>query len=390
MGMKTLSLVVGLSVLPLVVLAQDAPARLDSTVEQLGRDFVRDQHAVGLSIGVYANGGRQFYNFGTIVKGETRSPTARTVYEIGSITKTFVSLVLAHAVLEGRVKLDDDVRQYLKGRYPNLECGGEPVTLVDLANTTSSLPDWLPDLPRATQDLPPDSALRVKIDYYRNLSRSDFLQALHTVRLDTVPGTRQQHSNAGAQLLAYVLEDVYAEPMDELIRRYVTHPAGMARTFFIGPDDISSVARGYTASGSDADYEFIMPYFRYAGGLGSTAEDLVKYIGILLDGSNAAARLSLRKTVDVGASSGRIVPLSANGMPSPSIYSVALNWLEYQPSASDFQIWSDGGTNGFNSYLVVYPQLNAGVVLLANMSSERIFKGLPTLADKIARVLSSQ
>lgn len=390
--MRTLHVVVGLSMLmvPVAARAQDAPAGLDSTVARLGRDFLRDQHAVGLSIGVYANGDRHFYNFGTTVKGEAHPPTERTVYEIGSITKTFVGLVLAHAALEGRVNLRDDVRKYLKGSYPNLEYNGEPVRIVDLATTTSSLPDWLPAVPPEARTLPPDSAQRVKIDFYRGLGEQDFLNALHTVKLDTIPGTRQQHSNAGAQLLAYILEDVYGAPMDELIRRYVTHPAGMNHTYFLRPDEMANVARGYTASGKDAGYEYVMPYFRYAGGLGSTTGDLVQYIEMLLDRSNPAARLCLTKTADVSASSARVVPMSVNETPSPAVYSVALDWLEYRPSASDFHIWSDGGTNGFNSYLVIYPLLHSGVVLLTNTSAEGVFRALPGLADKISQALGSK
>jgi len=51
------------------------------------------------------------------------------------------------------------------------------------------------------------------------------------------------------------------------------------------------------------------------------------------------------------------------------------------------QVWADGGTNGFNSYFVMYPQYNAGVVLLANKSDEQIFRSLAGMASQIASVL---
>jgi hypothetical protein len=79
--------------------------------------------------------------------------------------------------------------------------GGKSIRIVDLANTTSSPPDWPPELPAGMSGLPPDSALRVKIDRYKDLDRKDFLRALHTVKLDVVPGAPARHSNAGAQLL---------------------------------------------------------------------------------------------------------------------------------------------------------------------------------------------
>lgn len=387
--MKMIHVVVALtaSVLPGIAQAQEAQASLDSTIERLGRDFFRNEQAVGLSIGVYVHGDRHFYNFGTTVKGENHSPTEHTIYEIGSITKTFVSLVLANAVLEGRVGLDDDIRQYLKGSYPNLEYDAEPIRLVHLANTTSSLPDWLPELPRELEKPPPDSALRANINYYKDLTSKDLLQALHSVKLDTVPGIRRRHSNAGTQLLAIILEGVYQTPMDTLIQRYVTQPNEMNQTFFISPPETPNVARGYTASDEEAVYEFVMPYFRYAGGMGSTTSDLLKYIELLLDPSKAVVRLCIKKTVDVDVSSATVVPMHPKEEPSPAVYSVALSWLEYQPSASEFQIWADGGTTGFNSYLVVYPLRNSGVALLANKSDEKIFKALPDLANEISKAI---
>lgn len=387
--MKTIQVVAALaaSTLPLMAQAQQAHTSLDSTINRLGRDLVRKEEAIGLSIGVYANGHDHFYNFGTTLRGEARPPTEHTVYEIGSITKTFVSLVLANAALEGRLDLHDDVRQHLKGSYPNLEYDGKPIRLVHLANTTSALPDWLPELPAEKKGLPPDAGRRARIDYYKDLTRMDFRQALHMVTLDTAPGTRTRHSNAGTQLLAWILEDVYQAPMEALVQRYVTGPNGMKSTFFIGPGEMRDVARGYTASGEEAPYEFVVPYFRNAGGMGSSASDLVKYVELLLDHSKAAAQLCLKKTVDVDVSSAAVVPMAPDEKPSPAVYSVALSWLEYQPSASELQIWADGGTNGFNSYVVVYPLLNSGVVLLANKSDEKIFKALPSLAAEISRAL---
>ena len=73
---------------------------LDSLVTTLGESFLKNKQGVGLSIGIYNKGVLTFYNFGTTNKTKSNLPTRHTVYEIGSITKTFVSFILATAVIE--------------------------------------------------------------------------------------------------------------------------------------------------------------------------------------------------------------------------------------------------------------------------------------------------
>ena len=120
---------------------------LDVIVTKLGQELITNQQAVGLSIGIYCDSTAYFYNFGTTNQEKPSPPTKKTVYEIGSITKTFVSYVLANAVLQGKVRLSADIRQYLKEDYPNLAYNYYPIQLVHLANTCSLLPDWLPAQP---------------------------------------------------------------------------------------------------------------------------------------------------------------------------------------------------------------------------------------------------
>ena len=383
-------LIISLTMLPRFLCAQNGRSNLDSLVKKLGEQFMTDKQAVGLSVGVYTNGAGHYYNFGTTKKDKISLPTQNTVYEIGSITKTVVSLILANAVLEHKVKLEDDIRKYLEESYPNLEYNGNPVKLVHLANTTSLLPDWLPGLPTAIKTLPPDSALDLKISFYNKLTSKDFFKALHTVKPDTIPGTKRYHSNAGAQLLAYILERVYHMPMEELIKKYVTRPYEMNRTSFIGSKKPKQTAVGYTGSGKEAAYESVMPYFKNAGGLGSTVHDLVNYAKLFLDSNNRAAMLCLKKTVDIDAATGLIVNMRPDNVASPDVYSAALNWFKYQPGVTSAQVWADGGTNGFNSYLVIYPFLNSAVVLLANKSDEKIFRALPGIAHEISKAIEQK
>jgi len=213
--------------------AQTTQINPDTLVKRLGETFMKDKQAVGLSIGIYNNGINYFYNFGTTEKGKVLLPTKKSIYEIGSITKTFVSLVLANAVLEKRISLDDDIRKFLDGSYQNLEYGGRSIKVVHLANTTSGIPNWLPPHTPEFATASSDSIPYLLEKIYASYSKKDFFNALHSVILDTVPGFKPRHSNAAAQLLTYILERVYKTSIENLVNKYVLTRIKMDNTSFL-------------------------------------------------------------------------------------------------------------------------------------------------------------
>src|SRR5580704_17581349 len=104
--------------------------------------FMVYNKAVGISIGVIQNGKPFTYNYGTVDKRRQELPSSRSYYEIGSIIKTFTCLLLAKAVTEHKLFLQDDVRKFLDGDFSNLQYQGQPLRLVDLASYTSALPAY--------------------------------------------------------------------------------------------------------------------------------------------------------------------------------------------------------------------------------------------------------
>ena len=84
--------------------------------------------------------GRRIVSYGSLEKGDKRVLDGDTLYEIGSITKVFTSLLLADMAQRGEVKLDDPIAKYVPttAKIPQRE--GRQITLVDLATHTSGLP----------------------------------------------------------------------------------------------------------------------------------------------------------------------------------------------------------------------------------------------------------
>ncbi|CAN5298219.1 hypothetical protein BH09BAC4_BH09BAC4_16430 [soil metagenome] len=202
---------------------------VDLVVEEAAQHFMATPQSVGLSIGIIKDGQPYVYNYGTVEKGRQQLPTGQTVYPIASITKTFTGALLAQAVVEKKVKLGDDIRKYLTGNYSNLAYEGQPIRLFHLINHRSGLPFLLPDRPDAFANTAiPSSTIAAEL--LQGYTRDDFYADLHKVKLNTMPGYTFRYSNAGAQLLGYILERVYNRPFDELVRLKITQPLAMSHT----------------------------------------------------------------------------------------------------------------------------------------------------------------
>src|SRR5512139_961030 len=90
----------------------------DQAIREAGRTWLADHNGVGLTIGVFDNGQRRFYNFGVSQQDSNKLPTKDTVYEIGGLSRTIAGQLLARAVVEGRAALQDPVTRYLESQYP--------------------------------------------------------------------------------------------------------------------------------------------------------------------------------------------------------------------------------------------------------------------------------
>lgn len=345
---------------------------MDSVVHTSVIPFMSDSSKIGISIGVYKSGKSYFYNYGSTQKENKTLPTNNTVYEIGSISKTFTGTLLAQAVKDKKVNIDDDIRLYLDGSYPNLEYRGQPVRLFHLVSHISGLPFFLPDNPNLFQNANFDTLPFTIYNIQQNYSKQQFFEDLHKVKLDTIPGFKFQYSNSGAQLLKYILERVYNMPYDKLLKTFITNPLKMENTnSLFSKNNTRLLVKGYNAKGN------IMPYnpqiLDAAGGIFSTVADMLQYIKFHLDETNEIVALSHKIT------RGNI-----------NKHALGLNWQEQLTSMKYKKIWQSGGTFGFSSYCVIYPELNIGIVLLTNESDPNTQSGLEEIADKIFKNISQK
>ena len=340
---------------------------IDSSVYKCVCEIFSEKKFVGLSLGIYKDDTEFYYNYGKIEKYSDVAPTAATVYEIGSITKTFTGVLLAQAVLNNKIKLDDDIRVYLKEEYDNLEYYGVPIRIINLANHTSGLPEDI--YPESLNELENPTMFDI-VNIFNDDNGLMFLKDLHNVTLETQPGEQFKYSNVGIIILGHILENIYETSYSELLKRFITHPLGMTNTetvFF--ESDTSNYTKGYDTKGN------IMPHITFqiagaAGGLKSTANDMMNYLKANVRETDRAIKLAHEKTF------------------SDENNGIGLGWQIKQSSSGDQQLWHDGGEPGFSTYCMVIPQKIFGIICLMNQKgfqselcnlSEKIFTGLNSI-----------
>lgn len=198
-----------------------------------------------------------------------------TVYEIGSVTKTFTSLLLADAIERGDVTAESALGAFL----PLGDAPVADVTLAELASHRSGLPRNAP------------LSLAEELLFLGSPHRDPFSQDVDGVIAQARTMTLSQrgtvnYSNLGTALLGQALAANSSMAYEELVRQSIFEPLGMsASTVPVTVDNLpSDVLTGYSIDGKHAP-AWTLNGSAPAGGIHSTAEDLVRYAQALLEGT---------------------------------------------------------------------------------------------------------
>jgi CubicO group peptidase (beta-lactamase class C family) len=356
-------------ILPLLGAAATPPASRspdpDAPLRDMGRRWLNENDGVGLSIGIYDNGQRRYINLGSTQIDGNHPPTKDTVYEIGSISKTFTVQLLARAVVEGRASLNDEADRYLGAPYPNLGQDGVKIRLLHLANLTSQLIDNIPDLTQVKAvEGEPLAATQMRV--IGSYTQQEMLRQLHRVAPRRAPGDQPAHSNVASMLLGVVLEKIYDESFDEILEREIEKPLHMGSGT---SPDAKLLARGYTKDG-----EALPPFeARMAWpsiGLRYSTEDLLRFASWQLVERDASVKVAHQPTWST---------------PDHSV-SIALHWV-VSDSPRGRRLNVGGGTYGFAGFVELYPDAKLAVVLLSNKAAEGAQDSLRALAAKLVEEL---
>lgn len=334
--------------------AVEAPTPLDAIVRKHGEAFIADKPHAALVIAVTTPAGRRTWGFGGIERGAQRNaPDARTLYEIGSITKTFTATILADLAAKGTVKLDDPVRLYLPADWSIPTRDQRDISLLHLATHTSSLPRMPPSygpflLLTGTSD-----------DPYSKYRDENLRLTLSQVELRRPIGSHHEYSNLGMGLLGWTLaRAANEESIDALFADRAIKPLGLADTTFAPSDEQRSrLAPPFTSSG-DPGHEWTFDCLKACGGLRSSADDLMTYAEAAL----GRTETSLRPAFDLAIQRWRDT--------CEGEQAVGLAWfLQPMPSPRGGLtrlVWHGGATGSYRAFLGLLPEAGSAVVVLSN------------------------
>jgi CubicO group peptidase (beta-lactamase class C family) len=349
-------------------------------VDAAAARYVRETpQAAAIAIGVVYGETSYQSRSGTLEPGKRRPPRPDTLYPVASITKTFTGTLLAQACIEKRLSLSDDIRKHLDGDFPNLEFAGRPILVSDLLDHRSGLPFFFPDKPELQPDFQGDPrpyAARVN-EVMKTYGRDQFFADLHTLKLTAMPGSRYQYSNAAAQLAGYMLEKLYGQSYEQLLRNKIFIPLQMNSTTIT----LSRAARARLAPGWDDKGSLaILPEgAEAAGGMKSTTGDMLKYVRWQIEETDPAVKLSHQ----------RVWTAADPVFGSLGTFGIGLNWQIAELSGRHV-IFQDGMIEGYSALVVVEPESKLGIVLMTNQLDRKSAAAQRTLMKELLISLDSR
>jgi D-alanyl-D-alanine-carboxypeptidase/D-alanyl-D-alanine-endopeptidase len=313
-------------------LADDVKASIEKRIE-LGQN-------PSIVVGLIKDGNVAYYTFGKTKEGGSKVDE-HSIYEIGSISKTFTGILLADQINKGKMKADDPVQLYLPSTALMPRYEGVNITLGQLSDHTSSLT-------RLPTNFTPANAL----DPYADYSITLMYEYLSTHTLRRPVGSEYEYSNIAVGLLGHVLGLHTGMSFEELMRVVITNPLGMNATVVKADDNMKKhLAIGH-ANGVEVP-NWDLGAIPGAGGIRSSLRDMIVYI-------------KANMTYDASALS-KAMQLSHEGRHTKAGNGtgVGLGW-HITPGGTGNLIWHNGGTGGYRTFAGFDKGANIGVVVMTN------------------------
>ena len=320
-------------------------SKLDTVIDHAAKTYLQDSNTNGVSIGVYYKTKNYTYNF-----GKSKLATADNFYNVGSVAKTFVTTILAQAVIDKKLNLNNDIRKFLPGKYPNLEYNGKPILVVNLANHTSGLPRTFRVFSSVIQDSLRKLNASEQVNFYSRYNQDSLLADLHLVKLDTLPNAKFQYNSSAMMVLVLLLENVYHKTYERIVTEYLRTHLNMYDTKpFLTPTEIKNAVQGYDNNGKPQQFLNLRGFY-FGPTMNSTINDMLKYIKANLSMKDKAIRMTHRLTYGKEKSFG-----------------MGLGWMMDNSSNGERYIYHDGSTKmGYNTLCTLYPSEDLGFIIIVN------------------------
>ncbi len=320
-----------------VTLPFNLSAQKPNSIKGFVQDYFQNKSTKGLSIGIYSEGEIDYFNFGVVSDIDSVPPTEESIYEIGSITKTFTGLAFAQMIEEGLVQYDDPISKYL----PEDVVHWDPsfaISLGELATHSSGFP-------RIPDNLFP-LAMRNPNNPYKDYTKEDLYAYLKDYTPIAKDKRKASYSNLGMGLLGDILADIEDTDFAGLIKKRISEKLEMENTY-MGYKEGKQIT-GHNGFGEATD-AWESQCMQGAGAIRSNCIDMMKYL---------VANLHAEGPMQ-DAHSPRVTTESKT--------KYGLAWISLSPKSDIGEIlFHNGGTGGFRTAILISKKHQTGVVVLSN------------------------
>jgi CubicO group peptidase (beta-lactamase class C family) len=328
----------------LTLLALAVPLLADE-IDDIVEARMKEQGIPGLTLAVERNGQtikRKAYGLANV---ELKAPaTEETIYEIGSITKSFTATLILDLVEEGKIDLDASISTYL----PDLPEAWKDVSVRQLLNHTSGIKSY------------------TSVGDFVKLARNDhtaseIIKMVSKAPLEFEPGEKWAYNNTGYYLLGMIVEKVGGHSLGRELSDRILKPLGMSETRPNNPNGIiPNRARGYAKLfGLLLNRDPITPTSAFSAGfLVSNVDDMLKWAAAQNDDPILTSESRAAMTTPTKLNDGSERPYG-------------FGW-GVQPVFGHRHIAHGGGTAGFATLVSIYPDDRLTIVILTNLASANV------------------
>ena len=290
-----------------------------------------------LSIAIISNGKVRYYGIKKESDTISTIDNQKSIFEIGSISKVFTSTLLANFVIDGKVKLLDNINDYLKAPIKN----STKISFIDLANHTSGLPRLPSNLDLTNVD--PENPYKE----YKEKELEDYV----TNQLELSNKGKYQYSNLGAGLVGYTLSKIENDTYENLLQHKIFSKYEMQNS----TTDITTIkgnlVKGLNNEGIEVP-NWDLAVLAGAGAIFSTLEDLSKFAISQFEDKNKELELTRVKTFELDEN-----------------MDIGLGWHLLKNKSDNLWYFHNGGTGGYSSAMVLEENSKNGIIILSNVSA---------------------
>lgn len=356
----SLALALSLSFTHLAGAAQ-AEQEFDAKVRDAARQVMQQYNIPGLSIAVTSNGQQHFYNYGVASRETAQAVSGDTLFELGSISKTFTATLATYAQANGQLSLGDHPGKYL----PQLKGSAfDNVRLIDLATHTAG-----------------GFPLQVPNEVQNNEQLMAYLQAWQP---QYPAGSKRTYANPSIGMLGMITAKAMNTPFERAMEQQLFPKIGLTNSYLNVPaDKMKSYAQGYNKQDAPVRLQGGV-LGNEAYGMKSSSKDLLRFIELNINAGKAESTLA-KAITDTHVGYFNVGEMTQDLIWEQYPYPASLETLqegnsnkmayETQPASpispplkSQQSVWINktGSTNGFGGYVAFVPEKRIGVVILAN------------------------